>query len=350
MAIKDAALIDKNFSIPFGINKEGLRFFDARDLDVYGLSYIDGIYRRMPAEDAKAVSENTLIISTESAGGRIRFKTNSKRIAIYAEYRSIARVPNYSMTSTMGFDIYSGKRFIGVFVPPLSARDSFESEITLPFSDGVSRDYTIFFPVCSELTRVLVGIDEGSEMLSAEEYSVKLPVVFYGSSITQGACASHPANTYENILSRELDLDYINLGFWGNALGEEAMARYIAKLPSSLFVYDYDYNAPDAAHLCATHERMFKIIREERPELPIIIMSAVKPYPETEDIKRNDVIRRTYENAINAGDKNVYFLSGAEIIAGVRDSALADNVHPSDIGFCAMADALAPIIKGVLNI
>ncbi|MBO5945919.1 MAG: hypothetical protein J6Q69_04865 [Clostridia bacterium] len=350
MAIKDAALIDKNFSIPDGINKEGLRFYDARELDVYGLSYVDGLFRRMPEDAAKSVSENTFIISTESAGGRVKFKTNSKRIAIYAEYKSVSRVPNYSMTATMGFDIYSGKRFVGVFVPPLSTQESLESEIILPFSDGVCREYTIYFPVCAEIKRLLVGIDESAEMSGAEEYSVKTPVVFYGSSITQGSCASHPANTYENILCRELDIDYINLGFWGNALGEEAMARYIAKLPSSLFVYDYDYNAPNAAHLEATHERMFKIIREENKNLPIIIMTAVIPYPKDEDIKRCEVIRKTYENAIAAGDKNVYFLSGADILADVRDSALADNIHPSDIGFCAMADALAPIIKRVLNL
>ena len=80
------------------------------------------------------------------------------------------------------------------------------------------------------------------------------------------------------MISRALDCDYVNLGFWGNAKGEEEMANYIATLKMSAFVYDYDYNAPSAEHLQATHEKMFKIIREKQPNLPIVILSAPKYY------------------------------------------------------------------------
>ena len=140
------------------------------------------------------------------------------------------------------------------------------------------------------------------------------------------------------------------MGFWGNALGEEAMARYIAGMDMSAFVYDYDYNAPTAEHLRATHERMFRIIREARPSLPIVILSAPKPYPTEQDVMRECVIRQTYENARAAGDENVYFVSGARLIERVREVALADNVHPGDIGFAAMADGLIPLLRDILKL
>ena len=136
----------------------------------------------------------------------------------------------------------------------------------------------------------------------------------------------------------------------GNALGEENMAKYIAGLDASAFVYDYDYNAPSCEHLCKTHEKMFRIIREQNPSLPIIIMSAARPYLRSEDAARIEVIKKTYENAIAEGDKNVFFLSGTEILKDVRDSALADNIHPSDVGFRAIADALEPILRTVLKL
>ena len=49
------------------------------------------------------------------------------------------------------------------------------------------------------------------------------PIVVYGTSITQGACASRPDSHGPNaILGRKLDRPVINLGFSGNGrLGKE---------------------------------------------------------------------------------------------------------------------------------
>ena len=338
-------ILDKNFEIPSSINKENLTFYDARDLSLYGVKFIDGKYRRMIAETAAKISENVLKISSESAGGRVKFTTNSPKIAIFAEYDSVARVPNYSLSATMGFDIYSGERFIGVFVPPIDATNSYESIIELSNFDGNMREYTINFPICSVITKLLIGITSESKISLGNKYKNETPIVFYGSSTTQGACASRPGNAYPTILSRALDTNIINLAFWGNAKGEYLMAKYIAGLEMSAFVYDYDYNSPSAEHLMATHEKMFSIIRKANPSLPIIIMSAPKPYPTEEDLERISIIKRTYENAVKNGDENVYFLSGTEILTSVKDSALADNIHPGDIGFAAIANAVASILK-----
>ena len=344
MSLRDSASIDKNFSIPKSITRKDCVYHDAKTLDVYGVQHVDGIYRRMPYDVAKQVSEQVALISTECAGGRVRFATDSPYIAIYAKYKSVAKVPNYAYTATLGFDLYSNQRYVGAFVPPLDTSDYLESLIEVP-STGALQDYTINFPVSSEVEELFIGVKEGSRMESGRKYDIETPIVLYGSSVTQGACASRPGNTYANILSRELDCDYINLGFWGNAKGEEEMANYIAGLTMSAFIYDYDYNSPNAEHLQATHEKMFRIIRERNPNLPIVILSAPKYYLDEKDKARLAVIEQTYRNALQKGDKLVRFIAGRDMLESVKDTALADNIHPGDSGFICMAK----FIKDALN-
>lgn len=344
---KTEKILDKNFVIPSSVDKDGFTFYDATGFDVYGIKSTHGGFCRINPDEARKISENVFEISYETAGGRVCFATDSPKIAIIAEYNRVAKLPNYSFSTTMGFDIYSGGRFVGVFVPPFHATESYESVVKAPFDDGKMHEYTVNFPICSDVKRLLIGVARGSKIAKGGRYTQELPIVFYGSSTTQGACASRPGNAYENIVSRALNSDFINLGFAGNALGEEAMARYIAGLDMSAFVYDYDYNAPSAEHLAATHERMFKIIREAKPHLPIIIMSAPKPYPNDGDKKREQIIYTTYKNAKERGDGNVYFLSGSEILLPVRDYALTDNIHPGDVGFVAIANAIISMLKAL---
>lgn len=350
MAIKNAAKIDKNFIIPKNVMREGLVYYNAENFNVYGVKYIDGIYRRMLYQDAQKISSAVAEISLECAGGRIRFATNSPYIAISVKYRAVAKVPNYSNIATLGFDLYASKRYIGAFVPALDTTHSFESVIDIPQDQANEmREYTLNFPVCSEISELLIGVKQDAKIQKATDYTISKPIVLYGSSVTQGACASRPGNTYANILSRALDCDYLNLGFWGNAMGEEEMARYISKLETSAFIYDYDYNAPSVQHLQATHEKMFKIIREQNPNLPIIILSAPKYYLNQTDKERLEIIKATYQNALASGDKFVRFISGKTMLEGIQDIALADNIHPTDVGFVSMAKFIAKELKEFLK-
>lgn len=349
MTIRNAQDIDKNFAIEKKIYRDEIIFRNAAELDVYGVEPIDGVYRRMKYDDAQAISKMVALISTESAGGRVRFATDSPYVAIYVEYKSCAKVPNYSLTATTGFDLYSGERYMGCYVPPLDTIENFESIIRFEDHAGM-REYTLNFPVCSEVAELFIGVDEKCVITSASKYAIEKPIVFYGSSTTQGACASRPGNSYENMISRRLDCNYLNLAFWGNALGEAEMAEYIASLDMTAFVYDYDYNSPSAEHLEATHERMFKIIRERNPKLPIVIITAPRYYHDEEFKQRHDIIEKTYLNAVAQGDKAVRFISCRDIFKDVKDVALADNIHPGDIGFSKIAEHVGNALKELLNI
>ena len=126
------------------------------------------------------------------------------------------------------------------------------------------------------------------------------------------------------------------------------MAEYIGNLDMSIFVYDYDHNAEEAEYLAETHERMFKIIREMQPDLPIIMASAADSmFGEIE--ARRSVIKTTYANAIATGDKNVYFIDGRDIYKPVgRSLCTVDHIHPNDLGFYMMANAFGDVIEKIL--
>lgn len=113
----------------------------------------------------------------------------------------------------------------------------------------------------------------GSKIGKPTPYSIEKPIVFYGSSITQGGCASRPGNSYTHIICRWLDANMVNLGFSGNAKGEPEMAELISQIDMGALVMDYDHNAPDAEYLLNTHENFFKIIRSNHPYLPVIFVS-----------------------------------------------------------------------------
>ena len=183
------------------------------------------------------------------------------------------------------------------------------------------------------------------------EYKKLLPIVYYGNSVTQGGCASRPGNSYPNIIGRRLNVDFINLGFSGSGKAEETMVDYLASLDMSVFVCDYDHNAPNPDYLKATHCNLYEKIRAAHPQLPIIIMSKCDfVYGEENSVRRRDIIYETFRYAKSQGDKNVYFMDGASIYSGdYANIAVIDRVHPSDIGFSLIADTLEEIILRAIN-
>lgn len=211
------------------------------------------------------------------------------------------------------------------------------------------RDITLYLPSYCSIEELYIGVGNTSDIAAPQPYRESGKIVYYGSSITQGACASRPGNTYENILSRRLSMDYINLGFSGNAKAEDSIAEYIKELDMRLFVYDYDWNSPDVNHLKVTHERMFKVIRESKPDMPVIIMSRPKCHLSCEENERLEIIRKTYENAKASGDNNVYLIEGKTLMSLAGDDGLVDGVHPNDLGFYSMANILEPVIKELLK-
>lgn len=345
--------IDKNFKIKDNFEKDGFTYNNVLDkpFKVYGLMYDGEKFVRLSKGVAKTVNEGVEALYMKTAGGRVRFRTNSEVIRISAKLNNTLQNPShFTLCGASGFDLYDDDKtqYKGTFAPPGTMKDSFESEINVEHKE--LRTYTINFPPYSGVTELFIGVENGSALCEAPQYKYENPIVYYGSSITQGGCASRPGNTYEQIISRHFDTNYINLGFAGWARAEKEIADYIKNMDISIFVYDYDHNAPTIEHLIESHERMFKEIRNAHPDLPIIIMSRPNPYPCEDEKNRKKVIIKTYENALANGDKNVYFIDGERIFDMFGgDSCTVDRTHPNDMGFMCMAKTLIPVIEQILT-
>lgn len=345
----DISKIDKNFKVETKIEREGLTFYDADQapFKIHGVFREGEHYVRMPSDIAKSVSDRVFSLYAHTAGGRVRFVTNSPYVAISVKLNKAYKMSHFAFTGSIGCDMYSGTRYIGTIVPPANVTNEYEGVINVPFNE--EREYTINMPLYSETDKIYIGIKEGSTLKAAPDYKTEKPIVYYGSSITQGGCASRPGNAYQSIISRELDADFINLGFSGSAFAEDKMAEYIASLDMSVFVYDYDHNAPNLEHYKNTHEKFFKIIREKNPDLPILMMTRPKYYLDEDEQARLQVMLNTYNSAIAAGDKNVYCIKGPDLIEAVRESALVDGGHPNDSGFVSMARVVGNKLKEMLK-
>ena len=266
-------------------------------------------------------------------------------------------MPHMTLTGTAGLDVYLGQngeyRYHGSCLTEggndaairMTNNCGYTNMVCLP-AEGM-QDVLLNLPLYGGIDELWLGFAPGSKVEAAEPYRDLPPTVYYGSSITQGGCASRPGNNYPNILSRKYNVDFRNLGFSGSARGEQAISDYIASQPMSAFVYAYDHNAPTVEHLAATHEPMYLNIRATHPDIPVVFITRPGIRYNAEERARREVVRATFDHAKARGE-NVYFVDGEQIFAIFGgDGGSVDGCHPNDLGFACVAAALDPIFAEI---
>ena len=352
----DIAKIDKNLAVKTTLDRDDIAYYDVKKapFDLYGL-YLDelDVFKRMPESVAESVSPGVKNLNFNTAGGRVRFSTDSEFIAIKCVLPMVRNFSHMPRTGSSGFDLYEVEdgtcTYVKTFVPPKDMTDGYESLVNL--KGKKMRSFEINFPLYNRVDELYVGVKEGSVIESGAKYKYDKPVLYYGSSITQGGCASKPSNSYQGIISHDLDCDHINLGFSGSAKGEKEIVDYLASLDVSVFVCDYDYNAPNAEHLQATHLPLYKAYREKNPDTPLILISGVNvSFGGMDKIKRRQIVLDTYHYALEHGDERVSFIDGHAMFAGRYGNVYTvDGAHPNDAGFLRMADIIGRDVELMLR-
>ena len=360
--------IDKNLVVETDVTEPDLVWFNIEDapFQIYGVKFEEeeGLYTRMPRAAAERVSPGIASVRRLTTGGRVRFRTDSKYIAIKAVMRNITPMSHMPKTGQTGFDLY--RRVEGVeggremyyksFIPPQGITEGYSSGKS---TDGKYCDYTINFPLYDKVVALYIGLKKDAHLSAPTPYTFEKPIVFYGHSATQGAVASRPGNSYPAMIARMLDADIINLGFSGKAKGEFPMAEYIATLDMTAFVFDYDHNTPSEQNLIDTHWPFYKKVREAHPDIPIVFMtgSNVKLLGNVNYagrgflFTRREIIRDNYKRAVAEGDKNVYFVDGESLFEGeMWDTCTVDGAHPNDLGFFRIAQVIGKVLKKALKI
>ena len=318
----------------------------------YGLAVAEpGKIRRLPDDVFDKVNDGVTGLSWHTAGGRLRFRTDAEKIGIKYTLSGEPSMGHMAFSGSSGVDCYFEEADGAVYsgcAHPESGRREAAGEFwrrNYPKNSGVV-DVTLNLPLYNGIESLTLTFPDDAKIEPPTPYEIEKPIVFYGSSITQGGCASKPSNAYTSIIAEKLCADHINLGFSGSARGEETICRYIAGLCMSCFVMDYDHNAPDPEHLRRTHLPFYKMIREAQPELPIIFVGRPDYDTWVDDAeKRAEVILDTFSYAGNIGDRNVYYVPGRDLFEReMRGHCTVDGCHPTDLGFWRMAQVIGEAV------
>lgn len=317
---------------------------------LFGVPFFEetGRLERLP-QSLREKLPNLDFLGRRVPGARICFRTNSRNLDIQVVYETLSVDIGMALYTCQSADVYVGPHSCGHYAGHVYP-GSYDDKIAKGHFEksGEMEDVTIWLPRNEIIADVTISLDEDAQVLLPTPYKNPLPILYYGSSITEGGCGSKISNGYNSLISRWLDVDFYNFGFSGNARGELEMADYINTIDKSIFVMDYDHNAPTVSHLRQTHEPFFQRIRQASPDLPVVMLTR-PPFYDPETAERRDIVYRTYRNAVEAGDRNVYFVDGATFYPPEEvDLCSNDNVHPNDLGFFRMAKAVAPVIEQLL--
>lgn len=341
---------------------EGIRWIEPFEspLELSGFPWFeqDRLYRRMPATPAQALPEAVDGLANHTAGGQIRLRTDSTRVAVRVELAGPAGMNHMPATGQCGFDLYvgaGGGTFAGI-----AKYDHTQTQYEVLLfrqSERTLRDVTLNFPLYQGVRSVQLGVDEEA-LVEAPAPRPAAPLVFYGTSITQGGCAARPGMAYPAILSRRLGRECVNVGFSGSGKGEAEVAHAIATIPASeLFVLDYDANCPSAQHLSETMPLFIDILRASHPTTPILAVSRIRiggegwnPAITANRRERGAAQRQVVEQKRADGVEGLHFLDGETLLGGDDfPECTVDGSHPTDLGFQRMADGLEPVLRGILG-
>jgi hypothetical protein len=318
-------------------------------LHVYGLPWYsnkDPNFRRIPIGSRELIRKPVWELATCPSGGRLRFLTNTSELRINLNFSSLFP---YAVGSSI-LDVYVD----GSYWNSLRTENFCELEWKA-FQDAsqVQKDITIYLPLFAQIHIIKIGIDDTSEINHPKEYSNKKPVVFYGSSIAQGQGSSRPGMSYEAIIMRQLNLDYVDFAFSGNGRAESEVVKIITDIEASCYIIDvgksFGWQSIDI------FTRMLRYIHNVKPEVPIICITPIystlefynKEYKKLSEYIRN-LIRNSVFHHIKNGNKDTYLVEGLDLLGRDEADALYDEIHPNDLGYKIIADKLLPIIKKIL--
>ena len=314
------------------------------------LRYFD----RLPASAEKKVSPTVWKLSRDSAGMMFRFKTNAP--ALHARVKLLKEtlaLPHMPATGVSGVDFYARNdagqwRWVSVTRP--TSPDS-RVEVIKGLAPG-EREYAAYLPLYNGVEVLEIGVPKGSKFEALKPRSK--PVVFYGTSITHGACASRPGMVHTAILGRRLDVPVVNLGFSGNGRMDLEVGEYLTQLDASAFVVDCLPNmSPDA--VTAKCAPLVRQLRKAAPNTPIILVEDrrftndwITPAKAKFHEDNHAALKASFQQLRAEGISNLHYIEGDRLY-GTDSEGATDASHASDLGFMRQADVFEPVLRKALG-
>jgi len=353
--------LDKNLRARPVTSSDGLRWLSANDgrFALRGLAWHGengGRFCRLPLRAEAIVRDPVWQLSQATSSARLAFRSDTTHMAVRVENTSACVMAHMAPTGTSGLSLYAGKpggmRFWAT-AQPAPELPAYAGTLVQNLPRKM-REFRLYFPLYNGIVSLEVGLSKGARLRPPTPPAVDKPVVFYGTSITQGGCASTSGSDFVSIAGRNLNLDVINLGFSGNGKGEPELADLLTEIDASLYVLDYIANV-DLARLRRTLPKFVKVLREKRPDTPILLMTNLC-YAQFDfsdqgrqgmEAKR-DFTMGFYARARQKGNLDIHLADGFGLMPFGADAVTVDGCHPSSHGFHMIAERLAPAIEAIL--
>lgn len=335
------------------------RYIDVSTLPIFGKATTETLtpYDRLPDSLEGKIRKPLWDLGRNTAGLAVRFRSNTTAVRLRWENLNGFHMNHMTDTGVRGFDLYArldnGEwRFAG------SARPYSGKKNDLRVVSGMEpkeREYILYFPLYDGVVSAAIGVDSLASFLPPEvndPVRVK-PVVFYGTSLLQGGCASRPGMAYTNIIERRLGRECINLGFSGNGQLDLDIARLMAKVDAGAYILDFVPNCK-VRQMQDSMITFYNIIRKTRPSVPMLFIeqpmfaNATFDRKTYRDITRKNEVFDSIYAVIRKQDKNVRLLHSDGVL-GDDDEATVDGTHFTDLGMMRYADVLTPIIRKMLR-
>lgn len=338
-----------------------LKYYDAVRFPLYGkiiknTKNAENHYERLPDSLKHIFRKPVWNLSRNTAGLSVRFRSNSTTIAVKWEVLNNNLMNHMTPTATKGLDLYAWVDGSWRFVNSARPSGKVNQATIITNMDQVEREYILYLPLYDGMVSLSIGVDDKAFI---EEPRMPIPirtkpVVFYGTSILQGGCASRPGMAHTNIISRRLNREIVNLGFGGNAFLDYEIAEVMSFVDASAYVLDFVPNA-STEQIFEKMEKFYRILRDKHPHTPVVfIEDPIFPHAQFDKkvavsiTNKNKVLNMVFDLLKKKGEKNIYIISSKKML-GEDGEATIDGIHFTDLGMMRYANLIYPIINEVLT-
>lgn len=332
--------------------EKGLHWYNAEAFTIEGKGWKDTakVYHRVPAKVESIVRPAIWDLGRNSSGISIHFTTDSTSLAV--KWDGFEAMNHMTALGVSGLDLYvkhQGKwKWLAVGRP---SQEQNEIELITGIPSEV-REYILYLPLYNQINKIELGVPEKFS-LKATAPREKKPIVFYGTSITQGGCASRPGMCYSAILGRWLDNPTINLGFSGNGIMEPEVIDLLCELDPAVFVIDCLPNMNEEM-IIEREENALRKLRTAHPNTPIVLIdnilyceSFLKRSFMDEYIAKNSAQYAIYEKLVGEGMSDLHYIKDTDLI-GVDGEGTVDGCHLTDLGYMRFSEQLIGPLQKIL--
>ena len=345
------------FAQNFNFSEDDVDWYDIKELGVEGKGWSNTkkFFDRLPAKAEGFVRDQVWNLSRDSAGMCFRFVSDSPNIYVrYELSRESLSMTHMAATGHSGVDLYAQDgmgidRWVAVVRP---GKQKMDTTLAKDLAPG-SRRYTLYLPLRNGVESLEIGVVTGQSFTALSPRNEK-PIVFYGTSIMHGACASRPGMAFPSILGRRLRRPIINLGFAGNGRMEIEVGSLLVELNPCVFVIDCLPNMNEST-VSQRAVPLVKKIRETHEKTPILLVedrsfTSTRFFPARKQRhqKNRIALKNAFKELQNLGIKNIFYLDGDNLL-GQDGEAATDGSHPSDLGMVRYADAYEPALRAILR-